>query len=364
MIRWIPRSEMVWWKKSLILLGFLVMSFFLSSLIFLFVKSSPLLALQKIFMGSFGSIYGIKETITKAIPLILIGTGLAVAFKAKCWNIGAEGQLLLGAVGATWIALRLSPMIPGYLVLPGMLFAGFLLGSLWGLIPALLKTQLGINETIVTLMLNYIAAEIVQYLVYGPWKGKTQWGFPYTDRFPAAASLSYIPGTRIHWLTLILAISLSLLSWFILSKTRWGFETRVAGENPSAAKYAGISLTRTLILVMIWSGGLAGIAGVGEVAGIHRYLTYPWSISSGYGFTAIIVAWLAKLNPLYVVFSAFFFSGILVGGDAIQTSMGLPFATVNIFNGMLLLSLLAGSYFSEYQPVFSRQKKETTQWIG
>ncbi len=354
MIQWVPRNEQRLWKKTIILLSCLLAGILLSSLVFLLVKSSPLVALQKIFMGSFGSMYGLKETITKAIPLLLIATGLTVAFRARCWNIGAEGQLLLGAIGATWIALRWGPDFSAVIIVPAMMLSGFIFGALWGLIPALLKSKLGINETIVTLMMNYIAAELVQYLVYGPWKGKTQWGFPYTDRFPPSAVLAHLPGTRIHWMTLLIGLIMIVATWLLMTKTRWGFEAKVAGENPSAAKYAGISLTRTFLLVMIWSGGLAGLAGVGEVAGIHRYLTYPWSISSGYGFTAIIVAWLARLNPLAVIVSAFFFAGILVGGDAIQTSMGLPFATVNIFNGMLLLSLLAGTHLSEYRFVWRR----------
>lgn len=355
MIQWVPRYEKNIWKKTLILFISLAFACLLSSLIFLFVKASPLLALQKIFFGSFGSIYGMKETITKAIPLMLIGIGLVVAFRARCWNIGAEGQLLAGAIGATWIALRVGPLYSAYLIIPMMLLTGFSFGAFWALIPAVLKSRFGINETIVTLMLNYIAAEIVQYLVLGPWKGKTQFGFPYTDRFPTSAYLNSIPGTRIHWISLLLAIAFAFLTWFILNKSRWGFEARVAGENPSAARYAGISITRTVILVMLWSGGLAGLAGVGEVAGIHRYLTYPTAISSGYGFTAIIVAWLSRLNPLAVLLSSIFFAGILVGGDAIQTSMGLPFATVNIFNGMLLLALMAGTFLSEYRPVIRRR---------
>jgi simple sugar transport system permease protein len=159
--------------------------------------------------------------------------------------------------------------------------------------------------------------------------------------------LSLLPGSRIHTATLILAMVALVVLTIMLFKTRFGYEVRVIGENPDAAKYAGIDFSRTTLLIMIISGGMAGLAGVGEVAGLHHYLSYPDTISSGYGFTAIIVAWLAKLNPCYVVFSSIFFAGILVGGDAIQISLGLPAATVEIFNGTLLVFLIMGEFFTK-----------------
>jgi general nucleoside transport system permease protein len=322
---------------------------FLGSLFFLIKGISPFLALQKIIIGSFGSPYGLKETITKAIPLILIASGLSIAFHGKFWNIGAEGQLLFGAIGATWVALFLGPRLSSFWVFPLMFLAGFIFGAAFGTIPAIFKTKLRINETIVTLMLNYIAAELVRFLVFGPWKGKSQYGFPYTDNFPPNAVLPLIQGSRIHYLTLILSILVVAVSWFILYKTKFGYEVKVMGENPEAGRYAGINFTKTTIWIMILSGGFAGLAGVGEVAGIHHHLSYPDSISSGYGFTAIIVTWLARLNPFFVILSSLFFGGILVGGDAIQTSLGFPAATINIFNGLILFSLIAGGFFLDYK---------------
>jgi len=321
----------------------------LSSLVFLFKGISPFLSLQKIMVGSFGSLYGIKETITKAIPLLLIGGGLSIAFHGKFWNIGAEGQILFGAIGATWVALYLGPGMESYIIIPLLFLSGFIFGAIYGIIPALLKTRFRINETIITLMLNYIAAEFVQFLVFGPWKGKTQYGFPYTDNFPQSATLPLIPGSRIHYISLLVGIFITLLAWFILNKTKFGYEVKVMGENPDAGKYAGINFTKTTIWIMVLSGGFAGLAGVGEVAGIHHHLSYPASISSGYGFTAIIVTWLARLNPIYIIFSSLFFGGILVGGDAIQTSLALPAATVNVFNGLILFSLIIGGFFQDYK---------------
>jgi simple sugar transport system permease protein len=315
------------------------------SVIFLIFGVNPLFALMKIFGDSFGSLYGLKETVTKAIPLILIGGGLALAFRCKFWNIGAESQLLMGAIFSTWVGLNWGPHLPAYVVVPLMFLAGFIGGAFWGLIPAILKVRFSINEVISTLMLNYICIEFMTLLIVGPWKGKTKYGFPYTDDLPLSATLSLIPGSRIHYATLIVAILSVAVLGLAVMKTRFGYEVRVIGENPHAAKYSGIDFFKTTLIVMAISGGLAGMAGVGESAGIHRHLSYPENISSGYGYTGIIVAWLAKLNPFYVVISAIFFAGILVGGDAIQISLGLPAATVQIFNGTLLIFLIMGEFF-------------------
>jgi simple sugar transport system permease protein len=329
---------------------------FTISFIFVVFGVNPFYALAKIFSGSFGSFYGIKETITKAIPLILIGSGLALAFRAKFWNIGAESQLLMGAIFGTWVGLNWGPHLPPYAIVPLMFLAGFLGGAIWGLIPAILKIKFSINEVISTLMMNYICNEFMTLLIVGPWRGKTKFGFPYTDDLPASATLSLIPGSRIHYATLIIAIVTVIVLGILVYKTRFGYEVRVIGENPEAAKYSGIDFFRTTLIIMIISGGAAGLAGVGEAAGIHHYLSYPASISSGYGFTAIIVAWLAKLNPFFVILSSIFFAGILVGGDAIQISLGLPAATVQIFNGTLLVFLIMGDFFLKNQVKF--------QWRG
>lgn len=315
------------------------------SLIFLICGVNPLFAILKIFTGSFGSFYGIKETITKAIPLMLIGAGLTIAFRAKLWNIGAESQLLMGAIFGTWVGLNWGSHLPPAVIISIMFLVGFLGGALWGLIPAILKVKFSINEVISTLMLNYICAEFLTLLIVGPWKGKTKFGFPYTDDLPASAILGLIPGSRIHYITLLLALLSAIVLAVTVYKTRFGYEIRVIGENPDAAKYAGISFFKATFIIMGISGGMAGLAGIGELAGIHHHLSYPASISSGYGYTGIIVAWLAKLNPLFVIISGIFFAGIMVGGDAIQISLRLPAATVQIFNGTLLIFLIMGEYF-------------------
>lgn len=203
-------------------------------------------------------------------------------------------------------------------------------------------------------MLNYICAEFLTLLIVGPWKGKTRFGFPGTDNLPDGAILGVISGSRIHYVTLVLALISVVILTIIVYRSRFGYEVRVIGENPEAGRYAGIDFFKTSMIIMLISGGLSGFAGVGEVAGIHHYLGYPASISSGYGFTAIIVAWLAKLNPLYAIGSGLFFAGILVGGDAIQMSLGLPAATVHIVNGTLLVFLIMGDFFIKNKVTIQR----------
>ncbi len=357
-VRVVERLELRPHHSLLVLVGSLLAGLAAVSLIFLVFGVNPLYAFYKIFTGSFGSLYGLKETVTKAIPLMLIGAGLAVAFRAKFWNIGAESQLLMGAICATWVGLNWGPHLPAAVTVPLLFVVGFIGGALWGLIPAVLKIRYAINEVISTLMMNYICAEFLTLLIVGPWKGKTKFGFPYTDDLPPSAILGVLPGSRIHYVTLALALAAAVLLAVTVYKTRFGYEVRVIGENPDAAKYSGIDFFRIALAVMVISGGMAGMAGVGEVAGIHHLLTYPASISSGYGYTAIIVAWLAKLNPLYVVFSALFFAGIMVGGDAIQISLGLPAATVQVFNGTLLVFLIMGDFFLNNRIVVRREASE------
>jgi simple sugar transport system permease protein len=325
-------------------------------IMFVALGVNPFFAYARILDGAFGSLYALSETLTKAIPLMLAGVGLTLAFRSRFWNIGAEGQLLIGATCATGLALAF-PAWPKAVLLPAMFAAGFLGGALWGLIPALLKARWHVDEVITSLMLVYIASNLVKYLVYGPWKGADEMGFPYTSKFSPAAQLPRLAWTRIHYPTLLLGIGLAVVIYLLLTRTKWGYEVRVTGENPSAAHYAGIDHLKTILLVMVLSGGLAGLAGVGEVAGIHYRLRYPEGISPGYGFTAIIVAWLARLNPLGAILTSFLLGGLLVGGDAIQISLNLPSATIFIFNGTILLFVLAGDLLAHYR-IHLRRRRE------
>jgi ABC-type uncharacterized transport system permease subunit len=347
-IRFEKRLAVPRWLGFLTPILSLLLALTVIAVLFRALGVDPIVAYQRIFRGAFGSPYGLSETTVKAIPLMLAGVGLTIAFRARVYNIGAEGQLLVGAICATGLALAL-PDLPAWVLLPGMFLIGFLGGGLWALIPALLKARFRVDEVLSSLMMVYIASELVNYLVYGPWKGASEMGFPYTEKFSPSAQIPRLFRTRIHYPTLILGLVLAVLAYVLIHRTKCGFEIRVTGENPQAARYAGMNYLKTALLVMLLSGGLAGLAGVGEVAGIHYRLRYPQGVSPGYGFTAIIVAWLARLSPLAVIITAFLIGGLLVGGDAIQVALGLPVATIYLFNGVILLFVLGGDLFTRYQ---------------
>ena len=337
----------------------LLLALVFGGVLLLAAGANPLVTYKAMLQGAFGTpgqwakgeFYNLSETIVKAIPLMLCGLGVSIAFRMLFWNIGAEGQLAMGGFAAAGVALFLAKYIPDPLLLPAMCVAGFLAGALWGLLPALLKALLKVNEIIVTLMMNYIAVLWIEYLFYGPWKDPKGYGFPGSAQFPKAAWLPRFAGTRVH-LGLVFALVAAVFIWIVLVRTKWGYEIRVIGENPRAANYAGISLVRNIILVMILSGGLAGLAGMSEVAGISHRLQKGLTV--GYGFTAIIVAWLARLNPGGVLLVAFLLAALLVGGDQIQITMQLPASVALILQGAILFFMLGGAIFTEYR----------FRWIG
>ena len=323
-----------------------ILALVFGGVILLAAGANPLATYKAMAIGAFGSKYNISETMVKAIPLMLCGLGVSVAFRMLFWNIGAEGQLAVGGIAASGVALFWADRIPPSLLLPAMVVAGFLGGALWGLIPALLKAYIRVNEIITSLMMNYIAILWVEHLFYGPWKDPHGYGFPGTAQLPKAAWLPRLPGTRLH-LGLVFGVLAALFIWIVLKRTKWGYEIRVVGENPRAAAYAGISIMRNTVLVMILSGGLAGLAGMAEVAGISHRLQKGLSV--GYGYTAIIVAWLGKLNPWGVLLVAAFLAGLLVGGDQIQITMQLPAAVALVLQGAILFFVLGGELFAQHR---------------
>lgn len=313
--------------------------------IFLFFNGhSPIAVYGMMLKGSFGSSYGFGETVVKAIPLILIGLGVAIAFRMLMWNIGAEGQFYMGTFAASGVALSF-PDAPGFILLPAMVVAGFLGGALWALVAAIPKAVLGVNEVIVTLMLNYVAILWVEYLVYGPWKDPQGLGFPLSAPFSSGAILPTFGNTRIHF-GLVFALLAAIAVYYLIQRTKWGYEIRVIGESQQTAKYAGMNIFRNMLIVMAISGGLAGIAGMAEVSGVAHRLQR--GLSPGYGYTAIIVAWLARLHPAGIVVVGFFFAALLVGGYSMQMS-GIPMALVSMIQGFILFSILGFQFFSKYQ---------------
>ncbi len=319
---------------------------------------SPLHIYSTLFSGGFGSFSAIAKTLTKTIPLLLIGVGLALAFKAKAWNIGAPGQMIIGAIAGTGVALFLPFDLPAPAHIALMFIAGFAAGAGLAAICAFLNTKIGLDMVVSTLLLNYVVLKLLKYLIYGPWQAPG-WGFPYTKELSASLQLPTLAGTRIHYPTLIIGIVAVLLIYVLMRRTKLGYEIRVFGENPKAAEYAGINSFKIIILVMIISGGLAGLAGIGEVAGIHHLLKEGIDGSglayvSSYGYTAIIVAWLGRRSALGSALAAFFIAGILVGGYGVQLIEGVPFAMVSAILGLILISLIGGAILARYKFTFRR----------
>ena len=323
--------------------------------IFLCSGVSPLEAYSVMASGAFGSKLGLSEVVVKAIPLTLTGLAVAVAATMLLWNIGAEGQFVFGAVGAAWAALYLSPHLPPALALPSVVLCGGLAGMLWALIPALLRAYWEISEILTTLLLNYVAVIFMEHLYFGPWRNPMGFGFPGTPDFPDAVLLPRLHGTRIH-LGLALAVVLAPLLHVLLRRTKWGYRVRVIGRGPRAARYAGMNVRRQTVLVLLCSGLLAGLAGMGEVAGIHFALK-P-GVSSGYGYDGIIVACLAGFRPLAVPIFALVLGVFIVGGEQLQSAMNLPASISLILEGALLFGLLASEALLRYRLVFGAADDE------
>lgn len=350
-VRWEKRLQPSPFMVVIIPVISIILALGLGAIFLSLTDLDPLKVYQGMLKGVFGSKYGISETVVKAIPLMLTSLGVSVAFRMLLWNIGAEGQFYMGAFGASWVALTF-PHLPVYVMLPAMFMVGCLMGGLWALLPAVPRAKWGVNEVITTLMLNYVAILWVDYLVYGPWKDPKGFNFPLTAPFSKAATLPTIAGTRVH-LGLLFALVAAIILTVILWRTRWGYEIRVIGESFKAARYAGINIERNVILVMFLSGALAGLAGMSEVAGVSHRLQH--GISPGYGYTAIIVAWLAKLHPATIILVSFLFAGLIVGGYSVQ-SMGVPAATVSMLQGAILFFVLGGEILTRYRLHFGRKE--------
>jgi ABC-type uncharacterized transport system permease subunit len=305
---------------------------------------NPFPVYKKLLSGAFGSSFGLTETLVKSIPLLLCGLGVSIAYRISIWNIGAEGQFAAGAIAATSVTIYF-PDLPMYLSIPLMIVFGIAAGGLWGLLTAIPRTYFQVNELITSLMLNYVALLALNYFVFGPWKDPKGFNFPGTPVFTEAQTLPVLGDTRLH-LGLLFAIVVVVLYAFTIRYTRWGYELRLIGANAEAAKNAGIHISRHILIVMVISGGLAGLAGMSEVSGVTHRLMY--GISPGYGYTAIIVAWLAKLNPIGLVVSSFLFGGLIVGGYSVQT-IGLPSSISNMLQGAILFFLIAGDTIGKFR---------------
>ncbi|MDE0044565.1 MAG: ABC transporter permease [bacterium] len=317
-----------------------------SLVMFASLGTDPVRALQAFFIQPLSSERGVAELMVKATPLVLIALGLSMGFRANVWNIGAEGQLTLGALAGGGLALALygheSPLL-----LPLMFAAGIAGGMAWAAIPAFLKTRFNTNEILTSLMLVYVAILLLSYLIHGPWRDPDGFNFPESRLFHDSARLPVLlQGTRLHigW---PIALALAATTWILLARHIIGFQVRVVGLAPAAASFAGFSRTRITWITLLAGGGAAGLAGVMEVAGPIGQIVPV--ISPGYGFTAIIVAFLGRLHPVGVVFAGLLMALTYLGGEYAQITMNLPNAVTGVFQGMLLFFLLASDILIRYR---------------
>ena len=338
MLRLEPRPEpsRLWSLASPLLA--LLLTVAIGVLLFAALGKDPLRGLQVFFWEPVKSGYALGELMVKATPLLIIALGLSVCFRSNVWNIGAEGQFVIGAIFAGGVALTAGKGTGGWIVL-AVLLAGVLGGMCWAAITALLRDRFNANEILVSLMLVYVAIQLLNYLVYGPWKDPGGYNFPQSKTFESVTKIPRLmEGSRVH-VGLILALAGAAALWIYLFRTRAGFAQQVGGLAPAAARYAGFSSRKALWLALLVSGGAAGLAGALEVAGPIGQLT-PY-VPAGYGFAAIIVAFVGRLHPVGMVFSAILMSMFYIGGELAQSRLGLPKSITGVFQGLLLFALLA-----------------------
>ena len=323
-------------------------------LIFSLIGKDAAAAMYAFFVEPLSSIDGLAELLLKASPICLIGLGLALAYRANVWNIGAEGQMLVGGVAASGVAIYFDG-VTAWWVLALMMFAGVLGGMIWAAIPAFLRSRFNTSEILVSLMLTYVAPQLIIYLVSGPWRDPQGMNFPLSIMFGPSALYplfsgdwhwTFWKGTRIN-ASVFLTLAAIPLIWLFMRKSFAGYRMSVGGLAPMAARYAGFSERRTIWSAMLISGALAGLAGMGEVAGPIGQLQSTWS--PGYGFTAIIVVFVGRLHPVGIVLSSLLMALLYLGGEAVQTSLQLPQALSGVFQGLLLFCLLGCDLFVNFR---------------
>ncbi len=309
------------------------------SILFAVLGKNPISALRVYFIDPLTDGYSLQELVVKATPLVMIAVGLSLCYLANAWNIGAEGQLLIGAVAGSWLAVKTQGTDAGQWVMPAMLLLGAVAGALYALIPAICKVRFGASEILTSLMLVYVAELFLDYLVRGPWRDPAGFNFPTTAEFdPVATVPVLIAGGRLH-LGAIIALIVVAAATVLLGRTLKGFEIRVVGAAPRAARFGGFNSNRLILLTFAISGALAGLAGIIEVAGPVGHLQ-P-GISPGYGFTAIIVAFLGRLNPIGILIAGLFLALTFIGGEQAQIAMKIPLDVTKVFQGILLFYVLA-----------------------
>jgi simple sugar transport system permease protein len=326
----------------------------IGTILFVLLGKDPLRGLAVFFVEPVKSAYALSELAMKATPLLLVALGLAVCFRSNVWNIGAEGQFIVGAIAASGIAMLATKDTGNWFFLP-VLVGGVLGGMAWAAIVALLRDRFNANEILVSLMLVYVAEQLLNYLVYGPWKDPLGYNFPQTITFYKSTQVPRLFGSFRVNLGAIAALFAVGAFWLLLFRTYAGFQLQVGGLAPAAARYAGFSSRKALWSALLLSGGMAGLAGGLEVAGPLGQLTPH--VPAGYGFAAIIVAFVGRLHPVGIVFSAILMSMFYIGGELAQSRLGLPKSLTGVFQGLLLFTLLACDTLIAYRVRWKKTAK-------
>jgi ABC-type uncharacterized transport system permease subunit len=346
-----PQPSSLWSYGSPVLA--LLITVVIGTLMFTMLGKDPVKGLEMFFWLPIKNAYAIGELLVKATPLLIIALGLAVCFRSNIWNIGAEGQYIMGAIFAGGVALLADKTTGAWIVVP-IIAAGVLGGMLWAGVTAILRDRFNANEILVSLMLVYVAVQVLSYMVGGPWKDPNGFNFPQSKTFDAITRIPRLfDGSRVT-IGVLFALAGVAGLWVFLFRTRAGFSLQVGGLAPAAARYAGFSSRRALWTALLISGGAAGLAGALEVAGpIGQLTTY---VPAGYGFAAIIVAYVGRLHPVGMVFSAILMSMFYIGGEMAQSRLGLTKSLTGVFQGLLLFSLLACDTLVNYRLSFKGRK--------
>lgn len=357
MFRIAKRKEIGKRKKTMIKISSIFLALLVMSVFIIAIGHNPLYVYKAMLDGCFGSSYRFKETLILTIPLSLTAIGVTIAFRLKFWNIGGEGQIFMGAFAASYFALNFSHL-PKMVLIPVMFIAGAVGGGIWALIPAFFKVKYDTNETLFTLMMNYIGMKFIIYLQYGPWKDPKALGFPKIPNFEDSALLPKVMGVHLGFIIMII---MTILFFVYINKTKAGYEIRVVGESQNTARYAGMNVEKVILKSLFISGAVCGIVGMIQSSGVSGTLSVE--VSGGVGYTAIIVAWLSGMNILLIPVVGFLFAVLTQGGSYIQTAFQISQSAALILQGMILIFALGSEFFVNYSIHKVTVNKETDKKI-
>jgi simple sugar transport system permease protein len=354
MLRIAKKEELPRWKSILVRLASVLFGVLFACLLIALIGYNPISTFSALIVGAFGSQTALINTITIAIPLAITALGLAIAFRMKFWNIGGEGQIIMGCIFATFVANNMPSNTPGILHILLMGAAGFLGGAIWALIPGIFRVFSKTNETLFTLMMNYIALSIVQFLHYVLWRDPASKGFPKIKAIPLSTHLPVLFGVHIGW---IIAIIIAIMVFYMIRKTKLGYEIRVVGESEPTANYAGINVKKVMLTGVALSGGIVGLAGMIKLSG--AVYTLSPAITGNAGFTAIVIAWLSGLSAPIILIVSILIAALEQGSQIIQIKLSVPSSVAAVIQGLILMSALGGEFFLRYRII--REKKNNAK---